>query len=101
MASSLDESTVRHVAHLARLHLSADEVARFAQQLSSVVDYVKQLNELDTSDVPPTTHPLPLRNVFREDTTSASWEPDQALHNAPKRRGDFFEVPRVLDQDSA
>lgn len=97
MASSLDEAAVRHVAHLARLDISDDEVARFADQLSTILEYVEQLGELDTTGVPPTAHPLPVVNVFRDDTARPSWGPDRALDNAPQRHDDFFRVPRVLE----
>ena len=101
MASSLDETTVRHVANLARLDLTDDEVVRFAEQLSSILGYVEQLNELDTTDTPPTAHGLPVNNVFRDDTVQACWGPGRALQNAPQCQDGFFKVPRVLDQGDA
>ncbi len=101
MASALDATTVRHVANLARLDMTDAEVERFAEQLSRVLGYVEQLNELDTADLPPTSHPLPVRNVFRDDTVQPSWQPDRALHNAPQCQDDCFRVPKVLDQESA
>jgi aspartyl-tRNA(Asn)/glutamyl-tRNA(Gln) amidotransferase subunit C len=101
MADLLDEAAVRHVAHLARLEVSDEEVARFAEQLSTILAYVEQLNELDTTGVPPTAHALPVTNVFRDDTAHPSWGPDRALHNAPRRQDGFFQVPKVLDQESA
>jgi aspartyl-tRNA(Asn)/glutamyl-tRNA(Gln) amidotransferase subunit C len=101
MSATLDEGAVRHVAHLARLHISDDEVARFADQLSSILDYVAQLNELDTADTPPTAHPLPVVNVFREDEVRPGLEQSVALSNAPQRQDGFFQVPKVLDQESA
>ncbi len=100
MAPVLDEATVRHVAHLARLEITDNEVALFANQLSKVLGYIAQLDELDTKDVPPTAHPLPLSNVFREDNVQPGLESDQALLNAPRRQGAFFHVPKVLDQQS-
>ncbi len=101
MVSSLDEEAVRHVAHLARLAVTNEEVARFARQLSTILQYMEQLNEVDTTDVPPTAQPVPVRNVLRRDVVRPSWNPELALHNAPKRRNDFFQVPKVLDQESA
>ena len=97
MALSLDEAAVRHVAHLARLNMTDDQIARFAGQLSVILDYVDQLNELDTTDVPPTAHPLPVKNVFRDDTVCPSWDSDRALHNAPQCQDDFFRVRTVLE----
>ena len=101
MASSLDESAVRHVARLARLRITDAEAALFASQLSKVLEYVEQLNEMDTDGVPPTAHALPVSNVFREDEVRSSWTPDLALHNAPDRHDGFFRVPKVLDQESS
>jgi len=101
MAEPLDQATVRHVAQLARLRISDEEVARFAEQLSSILTYVEQLNELDTRDVPPTAHPLPVTNVMRDDAVRPCWEPDTALRNAPQSQDGFFRVPKVLDQESA
>ena len=101
MGSSLDEAAVRHVAHLARLKITDAEAALFASQLSKVLEYVEQLNELDTKDVAPTAHALPLSNVFRDDVVRPCWTPDQALHNAPNRHEGFFRVPKVLDHESS
>ena len=74
--SSMDEATVRRVAHLARLKISDEEVARFADQLSSILHYMEQLNELDTADVPPTAHARSVSNVFRADAARPSSSPD-------------------------
>jgi aspartyl-tRNA(Asn)/glutamyl-tRNA(Gln) amidotransferase subunit C len=103
MSSSLDEEAVRHVAHLARLEITDEEVARYGEQLSQILRYMEHLNELDTTDIPPTAHALPVSNVFREDEvqTTSSLDPSRALKNAPDRQEDFFRVPKVLDQESA
>jgi aspartyl-tRNA(Asn)/glutamyl-tRNA(Gln) amidotransferase subunit C len=68
--------------------------------LSAILAYVEQLNEVDTQDVPPTAHALPVKNVFREDVPGKCLTPDEALANAPARDGNFFAVPKVLEQDS-
>jgi len=101
MGSSLDEAAVRHVARLARLKITDAEAALFTSQLSKVLEYIEQLNEVDTRNVPPTAHTLPVSNVFRDDVVRSSWTPDQALHNAPDRHDGFFRVPKVLDQESS
>ncbi len=101
MVSKLDEQAVRHVAHLARLSVTDDEVARYAQQLSRVLTYVEQLNELDTEGVPPTAHALPVSNVLRADELGHPIQQEQALHNAPRQQDGFFRVPKVLDQETA
>jgi aspartyl-tRNA(Asn)/glutamyl-tRNA(Gln) amidotransferase subunit C len=95
----IDADQVRHVAHLARLKLTDEEVERFAGQLSAILDYVEQLNEVDTTDVPPTAHALPIHNVLRDDVAQPSLTPDEALANAPQREGDYFALPKVLEQD--
>ena len=101
MAPSIDEAAVRHVAHLSRLKVTDEEVARYALQLSKILDYMAQLNELDTTDVKPTAHPLPVSNVFREDTEKPPLTPDRATVGAPQCQDGFFRVPKVLDQESA
>jgi len=101
MPQPLDEQTVRHVAELARLNLSDDELTRYAEQLSRILQYVDQLSEVDTSNVAPTAHPIPIRNVFRSDEVCETLSADRALQNAPDRQDDYFKVPKVLDQESA
>ena len=100
MASKISEAEVRHVGHLSRLNPTDEEVQLFSEQLSEILAYVEQLNEVDTTDVQPTAHALSIRNVFREDVPTPGLTPDRALANAPRREGHFFAVPKVLDQDS-
>lgn len=100
MAGKISETEVRHISHLARLNPSEAEVTLFSEQLSAILAYVEQLNELDTKDVPPTAHALPVHNVFRADESLPGLSVDQALANAPQRDGSFFAVPKVLDQGS-
>jgi aspartyl-tRNA(Asn)/glutamyl-tRNA(Gln) amidotransferase subunit C len=97
MSLSLDE--VRKVAKLARLELSDADLATMQQQLSAILDYVAQLNEIDTTGVEELAHPLPVVNVFRPDEPVPSLPVDAALQNAPKRVGDYFGVPAVFDTD--
>jgi aspartyl-tRNA(Asn)/glutamyl-tRNA(Gln) amidotransferase subunit C len=94
----IDEQLVRHIAHLARLELSDQELALYAVQLQAVLDYVAKLGKLDTHDVEPTSHPLPLSNVFAEDRPAQAQDVAAMLQNAPARSGPFFAVPRVLEQ---
>ena len=91
MAISRDE--VIHVARLARLELSEDEIARFQEQLSAILEAVGKVAELDLSGVEPTAHPLDLVNVWAEDEPRPSLSVEEALANAPDRDGDFFRVP--------
>lgn len=96
MSLSLDE--VRSVAKLARLELSDADLATMQHQLSAILDYVAQLNEIDTTGVEELAHPLPIENVFRPDVPAPSLPVDAALSNAPSRVGDYFAVPAVLNQ---
>jgi aspartyl-tRNA(Asn)/glutamyl-tRNA(Gln) amidotransferase subunit C len=84
---------VLHVARLARLELSDDEVGRLQEQLSDILEAVSKVSELDLSDVPPTSHPLAVVNVFRPDEPRASLPLDDVFANAPERDGDYFRVP--------
>jgi len=101
MSKPLTEQDVRHVAKLARLKCSEEEIRRFTVQLGAILDYVAQLEELDTENVEPLAHCLPVDNVFREDTPGASLSNDEALANAPQRDGEFFAVPKVLGEAGA
>lgn len=92
---------VRHVAHLARLELSDDQVDHLSLDLSAILDYVDQLNRLDTDGIEPTTHPLPIHSVFRDDETTPSLDTESALKNAPQRERTFFRVPKVIDRGDA
>jgi len=91
MGISRDE--VLHVAGLARLDLSEDEIERFREQLNAILEAVGKVAELDLSDVEPTAHPLDLVNAWAEDEPRPSLSVDEALANAPDREGDFFRVP--------
>jgi aspartyl-tRNA(Asn)/glutamyl-tRNA(Gln) amidotransferase subunit C len=101
MTTSLDETAVRHVAHLARLTVSDAEVARFSQQLSVILQYFEQLEGLDTTNVEPTAHPLGITDVLRDDVVCNPLSTDAALRNAPQHQDQLFQVPKVLDQDNA
>ena len=91
MAITRDE--VLHVAALARLELSDEEVERFQEQLNAILDAVGKVAELDLTDVEPTAHPLDLVNVWADDEPRPCLPVDEALANAPDRAGNFFRVP--------
>ena len=93
----LSKEEVERVALLARLELSDEMAAKMSTQLSAVLDYITKLNELDTADVEPMSHPGALSGVFREDEPAASLERDKALQNAPDRANGCFRVPRVIE----
>ncbi|MEK6797638.1 MAG: Asp-tRNA(Asn)/Glu-tRNA(Gln) amidotransferase subunit GatC, partial [Planctomycetota bacterium] len=97
MSTVINADTVRHIAELARLRLTEEQIETFAVQLARILDHVAQLNELDTAGVPPTAHPSQTTNVFRDDVPHESWSSEAALHNAPQSRDGFFQVPKVLD----
>ena len=90
---------VRKVAKLGRLEMADADLAVMQHQLSAILDYVAQLNELDTTTVEPLAHPLSISNVFRPDEPVPSLPVDAALQNAPNRSGDYFAVPAVFDTD--
>jgi aspartyl-tRNA(Asn)/glutamyl-tRNA(Gln) amidotransferase subunit C len=91
MTISRDE--VLHVARLARLELSEDEVARFQEQLSAILDAVGKVRELDLAEVPPTSHPLAVVNQWAEDEPHTPLSVEDAFANAPDRDGNLFRVP--------
>ena len=82
-----------HVARLARLELSEDEVARFQEQLSAILDAVSKVSELDLTGVPPTAHPLEIANAWAEDVPRPCLTLDEAFANAPDREDDLFRSP--------
>jgi aspartyl-tRNA(Asn)/glutamyl-tRNA(Gln) amidotransferase subunit C len=98
MAVTLE--TLAHTAELARLDLSllpAEEQQRLAEQMGRIFGYVDQLRALELADVPPTTHPVAVAHLFREDVAVAAPGADAMLRNAPARVGDQLTVPRVID----
>jgi aspartyl-tRNA(Asn)/glutamyl-tRNA(Gln) amidotransferase subunit C len=93
----LDAGEVRKVARLARLKLEDADVERYAKQLTGILDYVAQLKAVDVTGVEPMAHPLPLKNVLREDEVRGALSTEAVLANAPGRDGPYFTVPKVLD----
>ena len=98
MAERIDKQQVQKVAKLARLDLTESEVEEFAVQLSAILDYVEKMNELNTDDVEPLAHCLAVSNRFREDVVCESLGTEKALANAAQRDGEFFKVPKILDE---
>ena len=94
----IDREQVQHVARLARLSFTDDELTRFTEQLAKIIDYADQVSSVATEDVPPTAHPLPLKNVFRPDEIRESLSQHKALSTAPEREQDRFKVPRILEE---
>ena len=92
----ISREEVLHIAKLAKLSLSEEEVELFQEQLGKILEYFRKLEEVDTEGVEPLKHVIATENVFREDEPRGSIPPEEALKNAPKRRDDYFEVPKVI-----
>ncbi len=101
MAERISKAEVRKVAKLARLQPSEAQVDEFTGQLGAILEYVEKMNELDTTNVEPLAHCLPVSNVFRDDEVKESLGTAKTLANAPQRDGEFFKVPKILDDSNA
>lgn len=88
---------VEHVARLARLQLEEDEKPLFARQLGEILEYVDTLKNLDTEDIVPTSHAVPVENAFRADAAECPIGVEKALANAPDRVESFYRVPKVIE----
>ncbi|MBM3656120.1 MAG: Asp-tRNA(Asn)/Glu-tRNA(Gln) amidotransferase subunit GatC [Actinobacteria bacterium] len=97
--SSISRDDVANLAKLARIDLSEDELAGLVKELSVILDAVARVQEVAGSDVPPTSHPLPLVNVFRQDQVRPSLTPEEALSGAPAQEGKRFKVPQILGEE--
>ncbi|MHB1930510.1 MAG: Asp-tRNA(Asn)/Glu-tRNA(Gln) amidotransferase subunit GatC [Acidimicrobiales bacterium] len=98
MARRITTADVAHVARLARLALTDEELERFTGQLAAVLDHAADIEALDLHGVPPTAHPLPLANVLREDVPRPGLTRDEAMSGAPAVEDDRFMVPRILGE---
>ena len=96
MKEKISRKEVRHVADLARLELADHEEALMTEQMNQILGYMDKLNELDTTNIPATTHAIQLQNVFRPDVENESLEREHALANAPESDGVSFIVPKVI-----
>jgi aspartyl-tRNA(Asn)/glutamyl-tRNA(Gln) amidotransferase subunit C len=94
---AITREQVLHVAQLAHLDLTEEEIERFGEQLSAILEAVSKVSELDLADVPPTSHPLDLVNVWRDDEPRPSLPPDDVFANAPDREEGFFRVPPTTE----
>lgn len=95
--SELSSREVEHVARLARLGITPEEVLRYRDQLRNILHHIEALNRADTSTVPATAHPLEERNVMREDVLEPCLPADAALHNAPSRDDSYFKVKAIQE----
>ena len=87
---------IDHMAKLARLHLSDTEKDRLGKQMATIIEYIDHLDQLDTSDVEPTSHAIPLQNVFREDEIKKHFPENQYLDLAPAQKNRHYEVPQII-----
>tara|TARA_Y100000589_G_scaffold316776_1_gene341956 strand:+ start:2322 stop:2624 length:303 start_codon:yes stop_codon:yes gene_type:complete len=92
----ITESEVKKVAELARLKLDSDQVRHHAEQIEKILDYINQLEKIDTKDVPCTTRAIEVINVLREDLNKKFEDKDELLNLAPSREDDFYKVPKII-----
>jgi len=92
----ISRQEVEHVAHLARLHLSEDELDTMTSQLDKILEYVQKLEELDTGDIPPTTHAFSVSNAFRDDEVQPSLPLQEVLSCSARHNESMFQVPQVI-----
>jgi aspartyl-tRNA(Asn)/glutamyl-tRNA(Gln) amidotransferase subunit C len=95
----ISRDEVRHLADLARIDLYDAELDHLAPQLAVILDSIASIGEVAAADIPPTSHPVPLTNVFREDVVRPSLSAEQALSGAPAQEQQRFMVPRILDEE--
>ena len=98
MADPISRADVAHVARLARLDVSEEEIERFTGQLGAVLEHAADIAALDIDDIPPTAHPLPLVNVLRDDVPQPSLDSDEVLAQAPAAEDGRFKVPPILGE---
>ncbi len=94
---AITRAEVSHVARLSRLALSSAEEDRLGEQLGNILGFIKQLDRLDTRDVVPTSHAVEMGTPFRDDAVQPFGDKEALLANAPDREGDFFRVPRIIE----
>ncbi|HYW19898.1 MAG TPA: Asp-tRNA(Asn)/Glu-tRNA(Gln) amidotransferase subunit GatC [Nodularia sp. (in: cyanobacteria)] len=95
----IDREQVHKVALLARLELTPEEEQQFTTQLGNILDYIEQLNEVDVSDVLPTTRAIDVSNVTRKDDLQPYPEREAILNGAPEQEGEFFKVPKIMNSN--
>jgi aspartyl-tRNA(Asn)/glutamyl-tRNA(Gln) amidotransferase subunit C len=94
----LSREEVKHIAILARLGISEDEIEKFSLQLSNILDNFEVLKQVDTSNLPPTAQSVNLQNIFRADEAESSYPAEEILANAPKQDNNYFKVKAVLEE---
>jgi aspartyl-tRNA(Asn)/glutamyl-tRNA(Gln) amidotransferase subunit C len=94
---ALNKDTVKYTAHLARLELEPEQLEKLSGQLKDILGFIDSLSQLDITNVEPTSHILPISNIFREDVPKGSLALDKVLQNAPRVKDNFFSVPKVIE----
>jgi aspartyl-tRNA(Asn)/glutamyl-tRNA(Gln) amidotransferase subunit C len=94
---TIKKETIKYVADLARMDLHPDEEILFSTQLNDILAYMDKINELDTENIKPMSHAVSMGNVFREDFPRQSLSKEDALKNAPDKKGNFFRVPKIIE----
>lgn len=94
---SVTKKDVEHIAQLARLKFNENEIENFTDQLNEILGYVEKLNELDTENIQPLSHPVEGANVFRDDIVAGSINTEDGLKNAPQANEEYFKVPKVIN----
>lgn len=97
--TQITREEVVHVADLARLSLNEEEITKFGAQMESILEHASAVSKIDTTNVVPTSHPLKMQNVFRQDVVGISLSQDQALSGAPNAQDGRFMVPQILDTE--
>ena len=97
--SEISAEQVAHLANLARIALTDEEIEHLTKELGQIMQAVEQVNEVATPDVPPTSHPIPMQNVFRDDVVGPTLTADEALAGAPERDGSRFVVSAILGEE--
>lgn len=95
----VDEKEVEKMAHLAKITLTDEEKKKYSLQLSDILKYVEQLNEIDTENIPPLSHVQEITNVFRQDRVFPSLKAEEVFKNAPEVYGPYYQVPKVIADD--
>jgi len=96
----IDKETVQKIADLAKLDLSEEELDNYSEQIEDILEYVDQLEELDTENVEPLSHVHDITNALREDEVEETDQRQKHLDNAPAKKGPYFKVPQVIEDDS-
>ncbi len=95
----ITKETVEYVGHLARLELDPREIEAYTQQIDKILEYMESLNSLNTDNIEPTSHPVPVACVMRDDAEKSSFAAEESVGNAPARIDTFFKVPPIIEQE--